>query len=190
MFFGGEGSGLRILCGDLAGGTGRKGNLGQAEIQNLRASALGYENVCGFDVPMHDILRMSGVQGVGNLNRQAQQNIGPDGPSADALLQRKSIQKLHGDERRTVLVVNFVNGANIGMIQCRGRLGFTLKAGQGLRVSRYVVGQEFKRDKAAELHVFGFVDHTHPAVAELLCNAVVRDGFADQGKRPALWRPY
>ena len=54
MFVGDEGRGLRILCGDLAGGTGRKRNLGQAEVQNLRMSALGYENVGRFDVAMHD----------------------------------------------------------------------------------------------------------------------------------------
>ena len=32
-----------------------------------------------------------------------------------------------------------------------------------------------------ELHVLGFVDHTHPSAAEFLDDAVVRDGLTDHG---------
>jgi hypothetical protein len=37
-----------------------------------------------------------------------------------------------------------------------------------------------------ELRVFGLVDHTHPAAAKFLDDAVVRDGLADQwrGSQP------
>ncbi len=31
-----------------------------------------------------------------------------------------------------------------------------------------------------ESRVFGLVDHTHPAAAQLLDDAIVRDGLADQ----------
>ena len=41
-----------------------------------------------------------------------------------------------------------------------------------------IFGQEFQRNKAAKLGVLGLVDNTHPAAAELLNNAVVRDGLA------------
>ena len=53
------------------------------------------------------------------------------------------------------------------------------KAAECLRVFGYIVRQELESDKAAELHVLGLVDHTHPAAAELLDDAVVRDGLAD-----------
>src|SRR5271154_7028337 len=95
------------------------------------------------------------------------------------MLQRQSIQKLHGDECLAVLVVDFVDGADVGVIQRRGRLGFALKTGERLRVFGYVVGQELKGYEPAELYVFGFVDHTHPAAAEFLDDAIVRDGLAD-----------
>ena len=39
--------------------------------------------------------------------------------------------------------------------------------------------QEFKRHEAAEPEVFGFIHHPHPAAADLLQDAVVRDGLAD-----------
>jgi hypothetical protein len=37
-------------------------------------------------------------------------------------------------------------------------------------------------DKAMQLHILGLVDHAHPAATELLDDAVMRDGFADQRK--------
>ena len=97
------------------------------------------------------------------------------------MLQRQSIQKLHGDERRAVLVVNFVNCADIRMIQCRGGLGFTLEAAKRLQVFGYVIGKELESDKATELYILSFVDNTHASAAQLLDDAVMRDGLADQG---------
>ena len=45
------------------------------------------------------------------------------------------------------------------------------------------IGQEFESHHPAQLDVLGLVHHTHPAPAELLDDAVVRDGLADQMKR-------
>ena len=44
------------------------------------------------------------------------------------MLQRHAIQKLHGDERFAVLFVNFVDRADVGMVQSRGGLRFALEA--------------------------------------------------------------
>ena len=60
------------------------------------------------------------------------------------------------------------------------RLGFALEARQRLRVLGDIIGQELQGDEAIELGVFGLVDHTHAAAAELLDDAVVRDGLADE----------
>ena len=78
-----------------------------------------------------------------------------------------------------MLVVNFVDRADVRMIQRGGGLGFALKAAESLRVFGYVVGQELESDKATEFDVLSLVDHTHAAAAELLDDAVVRDGLAD-----------
>jgi hypothetical protein len=50
---------------------------------------------------------------------------------------------------------------------------------QRLRVLRHIVGQEFESDKATKVGVLGLIDHAHPTAAELLHDAVVRDGLAD-----------
>ena len=57
------------------------------------------------------------------------------------------------------------------------------KAFARLRVSCYVLRQEFQRDEAAKFGVFGLVDHTHPPAAEFFDDPVVRDGLADHWSR-------
>src|SRR6516162_215595 len=50
---------------------------------------------------------------------------------------------------------------------------------EGLWVVRDIFGQEFQRDKTPKLGVLGFVNDTHPATAQLLDYAVVRNSQAD-----------
>ncbi len=100
------------------------------------------------------------------------------------MLQRHAIQILHGDERLAVLLVYFVDRADVGMVQCRSGLGFALKTGQSLGVLRYFVGQEFQGYEAMELDVLGLVHNTHSTTAQLLDDAIVRDGLADHGIEP------
>ena len=95
------------------------------------------------------------------------------------MLQRHAIEKLHGDEGLPVLLADFVDGADVGMVQGGCGLGFALKTGEGLRILGNFFGQELQRDKAAQLYVLGLVDDTHAAAAEFLDDAVVRDGLAD-----------
>jgi len=44
------------------------------------------------------------------------------------VLQRYSIQKLHGDERIAAQVVNLVDRADIGMVECGSGLRLSLEA--------------------------------------------------------------
>ena len=65
------------------------------------------------------------------------------------------------------------------MMQGRCGFGFALEALAGFLVAQKVGGQEFERDRAFEFGVVGFVDHTHPALAELAGDLVMRDGLAE-----------
>ena len=97
----------------------------------------------------------------------------------DAALQVLALEQFHHNERLPMLLVNFVNSADAGMIQ-RGRsLRLPFKAGQCLSIFGYFVGQKLQRDKAVQFHVLGLIDDTHPAAAQLLDDAVVRDSLAD-----------
>ena len=86
-----------------------------------------------------------------------------------------------------VLLTDVVYRADVWVIQRRRRLGFSLEAGQGLRVSGYIIGQKLERNETVETSILSFVDNAHPAAAELLNYAVMRDGLADHKGAVLLW---
>ena len=73
----------------------------------------------------------------------------------------------------------------LGWFSAEAACAFALEAGQSLWVFGYFVGQELQGDKAVQLYVLGLVDHAHAAAAQLLDDAVVRDGLADHLLRKA-----
>ena len=81
--------------------------------------------------------------------------------------------------RLPFVLANFVNGADIRMIQGRGSTRLTTEALQRLRVLRNVVGKKLQSDETSERSVFGLVDHTHATTAQLPDDAIVRNGLAD-----------
>ena len=66
------------------------------------------------------------------------------------------------------------------MVQSRRSLRFSLKASQCLRVFRDFLRKEFQRDESVQPRVLSLVDHTHPAPAQPLQNAVMGDGLPDE----------
>ena len=107
------------------------------------------------------------------------------GLPGDAVLERLAIQKLHGDERLAVVLADLVDRADVRMVQRRRGTRFAPEAFQRLRVAGHFLGQELQGHEAAKVGVLGLVDHTHPAAAELLDDAVMRDGLADhEDQRP------
>ena len=99
------------------------------------------------------------------------------------MLQGQPVQKLHRDERIAMLILNFVDGADVRVVQSGSSTSLAAEAFQRLGVICKVFGQEFQSDESPKFGVLGFVDDTHPAAAQLLNDAVVRDGFADHGWR-------
>ena len=164
-----------MLLDELPGWT----NLRQSEVQNLRVTTFGDEDVSGFNVAVDDSLGMRGIEGIGNFDSERENQFRFQRTPGDAVLQRQAVEILHGDEVLTFALVNLEDHADIGVVQCRRRLCFSLEAGESLRVLGYFIGQEFQRDEAMQLHILGFVDHAHPTTAELLDDAVVRDGLVD-----------
>src|SRR5215469_3684678 len=122
---------------------------------------------------------MSGIESVCDLNAQRQDSLGLHRLTSDAVLQGESVQKLHSDERLPVLLVNFVNRADVRMVQCGSRLCLALEAGKSLCVLGYVVRQKLEGNEAMQLQVLSLVDHTHPAATQLLDDAVMGDRLPD-----------
>ncbi len=142
-------------------------------------AALGDEDVGGLDVAVDDAFGVRRIEGVGNLNGEREQRVVLQRTSRHHVLQGQAIQKLHGDKALALVFANFVNGADVGMVERGGSTGLTAKALQRLRVLGHIVRQEFERDKTPKRGVLGLVHHAHSATAQLFYDAVVRDGLAD-----------
>ena len=98
------------------------------------------------------------------------------------MFQRLPFQVLHCDERTAIVFIDFVDGADVGMIQRRCGLSFPLKSGQCLRVFGNFIRKELQGHKAFQLRVFGFVNDTHSSATELLDNAVMGYVLADHAR--------
>ena len=141
--------------------------------------ALGHKDIGGLDIAVNDILGVRGVERVSDLDGQREQAIEFERMAGDHMLQRRAIQKLHGDEGLAVLFANVVDGADVGMVQCRSGLRLPPKPLQCLMVAGHVFREKLEGHEAVEAGVLGFVNHTHAPAAELLDDAIVRDGLAD-----------
>jgi hypothetical protein len=126
------------------------GDFCEAEVEELGLSAFGDKNIGRLDIAMNDAFAVGGVEGVGDLDAQRDQGFGVERAAFDAMLQGLAFEELDRDEGQAVLLVDLVNGADIGMVESGGGLSFALKAAEGLMIFGHVVGEEFEGNKAAE----------------------------------------
>ena len=164
--------GVRIRAAGLV-------ELGDAEIEHLDRAASRHEQVRGLDVAMHDALRVSGVERIGQLRAELEHFVERQPAARDAILQRLPVEQLHHHELLAALRADVVEGADVRVIEARDHLRFALEALVRVGVGVGLVGQELDRHLAAEARVFRFVDDAHAAGAEPRQDLVVRNGLAD-----------
>src|ERR1022692_4893884 len=95
-------------------------DLGQPEVENLGVPALGDKNIGRLDVAMNDPLGVRGVERVGNLNGEREDQLSFHRSAGNPMLQRLPVQKLHGDVRLLATLADVVNGADVGMAESGG----------------------------------------------------------------------
>lgn len=79
------------------------------------------------------------------------------------------------------MFANLVDRADVRVIQGGRGMRLAAESFERLRVLGYIFGQEFQSDESTKFGVLSLVHHTHTAAAQLLDNAVVRDGLTDHG---------
>ena len=143
-------------------------------------AAAGDEQIRRLDVAVDDPGGVRGLERVGDLDRERQQQIGLERAPGDAMLQRRPVEELHDEERAAVLLADVVDGADVGVIQRRRGPRLAAESGQRLGIVGEVGRQELQRDEALQPRVLGFVHDAHAAAAQLLDDAVVRERLTDQ----------
>jgi len=138
-----------------------------------------HQDVRRLDVAMDNAFSVRRVQGVGNLGCQIEQQLNLQWLTQEAMLQRDAIEKLHRDEGAAFFFADVVNRADVGMVQRGCRFGFTAKSLQRLTIMGQVFRQELECHETVKPCVLGLIDHSHPATAQLLDDAVMRVGLAD-----------
>src|SRR5580698_9241933 len=122
---------------------------------------------------------MGRCQGIGCLNTQIEKCGGRDWALADSFFQVLPFQQLHNDRWPSILFLHFINGADAWMVQRGGSLGLALKPLEGFWVARQRNRKKFQSNTSPQANIFRFENHPHAATAQILDNAVVRDGLAD-----------
>ncbi len=92
-------------------------DLRQSKIENLRVSSFRDENVGRFDVSVDDAFSVSGIEGVGDFKSQRQYPFDLQRLAANPMLQGHPFEILHCDERLPIVLADFVNRANVGVVQ-------------------------------------------------------------------------
>jgi len=124
---------------------------------------------------VHDALGVGRVEGIGNLYAPFQQLVDRDRMPGDPRRERRALQQLHGDEVPALVLVDVVDGADVGMVQRRSRARLALESLQRLRVLLHLFRQELQRYAAAQARVLGFIHHAHAATTQPLQHPIMRN---------------
>src|SRR6185369_16294837 len=129
---------------------------------------------------MNDPLRMRRDQRICHLDGYLEQVLQIHCvPAPDPLLQALTFQLLHDNEGMTLVVVDVMNDANVGMVQLRGGARFAYKALQGFAIVEELLRNELQGNVTAKPHVLGFIDNPHAPAAEFSYDAIVGNSLAD-----------
>src|ERR1700721_1134652 len=95
------------------------------------------------------------------------------------LLQALAFELFHDDEGVSAVVVNFVDDADIWMVELRGRTRFASKSIERPLIFQQMIGNKFKGNMAAKAEVLRFINNSHSAASELRQHAVMGNRLTD-----------
>ena len=103
-------------------------DLRQSEVENLGGPSPGDEDVGGLDVAMDDAFGMRRIEGVRDLDPEANDLFDIDRPLGDAVLECRAFEILHDDAGAAVLLADVMNGADVRMVQRGSRARLSLES--------------------------------------------------------------
>ena len=122
---------------------------------------------------------MSRLQALGGLRGDVDHLVELERALGDFVLDGLSLDEGHDEEGLSLGLVDFMDGANIGVVESRRGLRFAQEACLGFGVFNGFGAEKLQRNGAVEFRIEGLVDDPHAALAEFFGDLVVRDGLAD-----------
>ena len=125
---------------------------------------------------MHDPRGMGRRQSVGNLHGVAERRHELQPWPGNQPFQWRPRDQLHGNEVRTVDLVDAIDRDDVGVTEGRRGLGFLDEPPLAVRIGDLRRGQNLECHHAIQPQVAGFVDHPHPTFTEGREDLVVGEG--------------
>ena len=136
---------------------------------------------------MDDPVLVRPRQALGNLRRDLERPRRVEPAARDELAERLATNQLHRDEADAVRFADFVNDADVRVLEPRGRLRFLQKAPLLVGVRDDVRRQHLQRDLTIQRRVERLVHDPHATPPELRQDPIAPNGAPDQGCHAALF---
>ena len=127
----------------LAGEPRRPGDRRQAEIGELGIAVRAEQDVVALDVAVNDALGVRRGQGARDLKRDVDRLIQRQRPRGHPLAQALSVHQLQAEEDFALLLADFVDRSDVGMIEQRRGPRLAQEARPHLRVPDQLGREEF-----------------------------------------------
>ena len=128
---------------------------------------------------MHDAALVRGRQRVGERHGDLEEPRERKAARREERVEGFALDQLHREEPAAAVLLDRVDGDDVGVVQRGERARLALEAGQALGVLRHRRREHLDRDVAPELRVRGAVHLAHPARADGGGDAVVTEAAAD-----------
>lgn len=109
------------------------------------------------EIPVHDAFAMCGFDGLGDLAKERHGLFDGKRALRKTLGQRLPFDKLHDEKPRSVRVLETVERGDVGVVQRREELGFSVEPCEPLFVTGEIAGQDFDGDVTLEFRVDGAI---------------------------------
>ena len=136
----------------------------QPEVDHFDPACLRNQNIGGFQIPVHDVALVSVRKRAGDLHGQLQRECQRLRSFGDYIAERPPVDILHHDEAAVAMLRDFVDRADVGVIERRGRPGFIEEQPADVELIRWM--DELDGDGALQARVEGAIDDAHAAGAQ------------------------
>src|SRR5207245_815016 len=134
--------GLLVQDGIEDGGGGVAGEGQQAGGHFVENCTKGKEIAAGVEFFAKSLIRR-------HVGEGAEKQVQLERTAGNALAERLALEKLHSDEGAMIVLADFIDGADVGMVEGGSGAGFALEALEGLAIVGEGFGKKLQSDVAA-----------------------------------------